>query len=108
MFHDVRSHVNPVYRGGLPGADLKNVGGELPLNPRRTRKKALHRLLQAVSETGWPDESQRHTPSTVELCVQYQERQAPEVVAVQMRNEDRMNAVRIDPEFSHGDKAGGA
>jgi hypothetical protein len=30
------------------------------------------------------------------------------VVAVKMRHEDRVNAVRIDPEFSHGDKTGGA
>src|SRR5262249_55487023 len=48
---------------------------------------------------------QRGSASAVELRIEQQERQSAEMIAVQMRYEDCVNAVGIDAELPHGYEA---
>jgi hypothetical protein len=54
------------------------------------------------------DQRQGSVASAVELGIQQQEGQAAEMIGVQVRHEDRTDAVWVDAEPPHGDEAGRA
>ena len=77
------------------------------VHPARAREQHLHRRSEPISGAGRARQHQRRRPSG-ELSAQNQERQSSEVVAVQMRDHDCVDRIRVDPLGLQGNQAGGA
>jgi hypothetical protein len=69
---------------------------ETPLHPARAGEQHLHRLCEPGTGAGRASHHQRRGPAR-ELAVEYQERQAPEMVAVQMGHHHHVDRARVNP-----------
>ena len=87
----------------LDHADLKAPG-----DVRGAWKQHLHCLAQPFAQARWSRHRQRCRAAADQLCVQDKERQAPEMVAVQMRYEDGFDRIRLDAEAPNGNHRRGA
>ena len=74
----------------------------------RAGEEHLHRRPDALAGADRADDGQRLVAVAVELGVEEEERQAAEMVAVEVRQHHRVDAVGVDPEPLQRDERGGA
>ena len=95
-------------RSVRPASSSTISSGKPQCERGRARKQHLQRPGSRSRRARRSGQTQRSRPPPYELCLEQQERQACEVVAVQMAEEDRVDRAGIDPEPPHGDHRGGA
>ena len=83
--------------GALPRRDLHHLPGKPPLRPARLREEHFQRGIEPRARAGRPRDQQRPFAAREKLRVEQQERQAAEMIAVQMRQHDAVDPVRIEP-----------
>jgi hypothetical protein len=91
----------------LPVGEFVEVHREPAPHPGGAGKQHLHRRLHALADPGWAGDV-RGSGAVGELAVQDQEREAAEVVAVQVRHQHQPNLVGILALLLEGDQRGGA
>ncbi len=83
-----------------------DVDAEAALHAARPGKQSLHRLLEAGTGAGQPDDGEV-VSTAVELPVEHQERQATEVVAVQVADQHRLDLIGVDLLLAQRGQIGG-
>ncbi len=83
-----------------------DVDAEAALHAARPGKQSLHRLLEAGTGAGRPDDGEV-VGTAVELPVEHQERQATEVVAVQVADQHRLDLIGVDLLLAQRGQIGG-
>src|SRR5262249_162832 len=71
------------------------------------RVERLHGRMEPVLEARRPRDAERLRPPA-ELAIENKERQAAEMIAMQMADDDQIDRVRIDAIALHADERGGA
>jgi len=78
---------------------------EAALHAARPGKQDLHRLLEPGTGAGWAEDGEV-VGAAAELSVEHQERQAAEVVAVQVGDQHRLDLVGVDLLLAQRGQAG--
>src|SRR3954454_8873372 len=108
--HDLpaRHHVAQ-YFSGPTNLDLQRLQGESPLVAGGTRKESLQRHVQPRAGSGRPGNQQRAFAPSQELRVKQKEWQAAEMVAMQMGQDDAIDASVIEAQrFERHQRRGAA
>src|SRR6516225_11233714 len=108
VLHQKRRDSDTIDNVRCPGVELDHVDLKAPRDVCRARKQDLHCLAQPFPQARRPRHRQRCRPAADQLCVQNKERQAAEMVAVQMRYEDGFDRIRLDAKASNGNHRRGA
>ena len=83
--------------GGGAGGKFHHVEAEAAIGSGRAGEHDLHGLVQSRGGAGWPGDGER-AGAPGELAVKGQERQSPEVVAVEVGNEHGADLARVEAE----------
>src|SRR5215471_6415803 len=97
----------PAYSGGRPRGQLDRVDAEAAGCRGRAREQALHGVGQAAGDARRAGHGER-CGAAGELAVEDEERQAAEVIAVQVRNEDGGDLARVESEAFQSAERGSA
>ena len=108
MLHQKWCDSDTIDHTRCPSVELDHADLKAPRDLRRARKQHLHCLAQPVPQARRPGHRQRGRAAADQLCVQNKERQAAEMVAVQMRYEDGFDRIRLDAEAPNGNHRRGA
>ncbi len=81
---------------------------ETPGHAGRSGEQAFHRLAEPLGERLRPDDRERALALAHELRIHQHENETGEMIAVQMADHHRIDAVRVDAELAHRDHRGGA
>ncbi len=84
---------------------LGDADGEAALHTARPGEQDLHRLLEPGTGAGWAEDGEV-VGTAAELRVEHQERQATEVVAVQVGDQHRLDLVGVDLLLAQRGQAG--
>jgi hypothetical protein len=106
--HDrVWDHAHAGDLGRLSRLPLDEGGHESPLDPRGAGEQRLQRGGHPGLDASRSRHHQR-THAAAELAVEQDERHAAEVVAMQVRDQDRVDGGRVDAGPAQRDQGGGA
>jgi hypothetical protein len=108
VLHDGRRHREGAGRPGPVGLEVDDVEREGPLHSRRAGKEDLHRLGHPAGRAGRAGDDERPPALADELGVEDEERHAAEVVAVEVRQHDRVDGARVEAEPPEPDEHRGA
>src|SRR6516164_813551 len=92
----------PAEPEGVAGRRFLDMPGKTPGQGRGAGKKRLERRIKLGFETCRPDQPQRPRPLCHELAVEQQERQTAEMIAMQVRDYDRIDLIAGKSEFLEG------
>ena len=93
---------------GTPGAISTTSQGKRQFVPLERGKEHFERRGDAVARTGRAGDEQRTVAPAQELRVEQQKRQAAEMVAVQVAQDDGIDGVRVDVARAQRNQRGGA
>ena len=87
VLDDERGHAGGADQGQLPLSKFDKLGGEAAVHLGRVREEDLHRRFHAISDSRWSTDDERPC-AAAELAIKDEKRQAPEMIAVQVGQQD--------------------
>src|SRR5258708_2083174 len=104
MLNTVRGHGDFTQRGRLLEGELAYFQEKSLLHLGRTRKEDLHRCCNSFLCAGWPRDQQGMGPFADQLGIEHKKGDSPEVITMEVGEQDQVNGIGIYSEAAHCDQ----